>query len=107
MKLFKLPTDFFENEKIKALRCNKDGNIATLIFIMLICSAVKSNANGKVMLTNSIPYDEKMLASIFNFSIKVIADCVELLIKFEFILKQDEFIVVKDINSFNGYRKKV
>lgn len=44
MQHIKLPIHFFEDDKLKAVRAQKDGDTVILLYTMLITVAVKSNA---------------------------------------------------------------
>lgn len=72
MNFVKLPISFFDGDKLKAIRSQKDGDNVILLYIMLIITAVKSNANGQLILCDSIPYDDKMLSGILNLPLAVV-----------------------------------
>lgn len=57
----------FDNRKIKHLRRLPDGDNIVLIWVMLLTIAGRCNANGRVFLTEDIPYTSKMLAEELNF----------------------------------------
>lgn len=82
MTHIKLPIHFFEDDKLKAARAQKDGDTVILLYTMLITVAVKSNANGWLMLCNGIPYDEKSLSGILNLKEPIVKDGLELLVRF-------------------------
>lgn len=82
MTHIKLPIHFFEDDKLKAVRAQKDGDTVILLYTMLITVAVKSNANGKFMLCENIPYDEKILSGILNLKEPIVKDGLELLVRF-------------------------
>jgi len=62
MKWIKLETDIFDNLKIKHLRRHARGNEMVLLWIMLLSLAGKCSYQGKIYLTEEIPYTEAMLA---------------------------------------------
>ena len=67
VKWVKITTDMFDNRKIKHLRRLPDGNSIVLIWVMLITTAGRCNANGMIFLTEDIPYTPKMLADELDF----------------------------------------
>lgn len=67
VKWVKITTDMFDNRKIKYLRKLPDGNNIVLIWVMLLTMAGRCNANGKIFLTENIPYSPKILADELDF----------------------------------------
>ena len=66
IKWVKLHTNMFQNSKLKHLRSLPEGDKLALIWIMLLATAGRCNANGWVFLTENIPYTPKMLAKEFD-----------------------------------------
>lgn len=64
---FKLNMDIFGNRKIKFLRRLPDGDSVALFWIVLLAEARRCNSDGKIFLTESIPYTPDMLAEDFCF----------------------------------------
>ena len=64
--------DLFQNPKIIQLRSLKGGDKYILIWIMLLVLAGRSNRSGRLMLTDNIPYDIKMLSRELGFSAKTL-----------------------------------
>ncbi|MBR6745056.1 MAG: phage replisome organizer N-terminal domain-containing protein, partial [Clostridia bacterium] len=56
VKWVKIMTDIFDNRKIKHLRRLPNGDLIVLIWIMLLTLAGRCNADGRLFLTESIPY---------------------------------------------------
>ena len=67
IKWVKISTDMFDNRKIKHLRRLPQGNDLALIWVMLLSTAGRCNAGGKVFLTETIPYSPSMLAAELDF----------------------------------------
>ena len=82
MRHIKLPVHFFEDDRLKAIRAQKDGDTVTLLYTMLITVAVKSDAEGRLMLCEGIPYDDKTLSGILNLPLAVVKNGLELLVRF-------------------------
>ena len=89
MRYIKLPVHFFEDDKLKAIRSQKEGDTVTLMYTMLITVAVKSDAGGRLMLCEGIPYDEKILSGILGFPLSIIKNGLELLTKFGLLTVTD------------------
>ena len=67
VKWVKITTDIFDNRKIKHLRRLENGDCLALIWVMLITTAGRSNANGCLYLTEGMPYNAAMLADELGF----------------------------------------
>lgn len=63
----KITTDMFNNRKIRHLRKLPEGNNIVLIWVMLLTMAGRCNADGRIYLTENIPYTPKMLADELDF----------------------------------------
>lgn len=63
----KITTDMFDNRKIRHLRKLPEGNNIVLIWVMLLTMAGRCNADGRIYLTENIPYTPKMLADELDF----------------------------------------
>jgi predicted phage replisome organizer len=108
MRHIKLPVHFFEDDKLKAIRSQKDGDSVILLYTMLITIAVKSNDKGRLMLCEGIPYDEKILSGILNLPLAVVKNGLELLTKFGLLtvtesifslVNYDEYADIKTIKE--------
>jgi predicted phage replisome organizer len=62
----KLSIGLFDDEKIKIIESMPDKDSLLIIWIKLLIQAGKSNSGGYIRLTETIPYTEEMLASIFG-----------------------------------------
>jgi len=82
MRHIKLPLHFFEDDRIKAIRAQKDGDSVILLYTMLIAVAAKSDADGRLMLCEGIPYDDKILSGILNLPLPIVKSGLELLVRF-------------------------
>ena len=82
MRYIKLPVHFFEDDRLKAIRSQKDGDSVILLYTMLITVAVKSDAGGRLMLCEGIPYDEKILSGILGMNATIVKNGLDLLVRF-------------------------
>jgi len=89
MRHIKLPIHFFEDDKLKAIRAQKDGDSVILLYTMLITVAVKSDANGQLMLCEGIPYDDKILSGILNLNAAIVKNGLGLLVRFGLLTIED------------------
>lgn len=67
IRWIKITTDMFDNRKIRHLRKLPEGNNIVLIWVMLLTMAGRCNADGRIYLTENIPYTPKMLADELDF----------------------------------------
>ena len=109
MTKIQLPVSFFENDKLKAIRSQKDGDSVILLFIMLITVAVKSDCEGQLMLCEGVPYDEKILSGILNMPLPIVKSGMELLIKFGLLSIEKDIISLANYSEFtetSGRKKR-
>ena len=66
VKWIKLTTGMFDDEKIKLISDLPEADAIQLIWIRLLVLAGKVNDNGKIYLSENIPYTDEMLAAIFG-----------------------------------------
>lgn len=89
IKWVKITTDIFDNRKIKHLRHLPDGNAFTLIWVMMLTTAGRCNAGGRLFLTESIPYTADMLASEFGFEESLVESALKLFRQLNMIAKEN------------------
>ncbi len=68
----KLRTEMFDDDKIKIVQAMPEGDSLIVIWIRMLILAEASNAEGCLMISDSLPYSEEMLATVFNKSLSVI-----------------------------------
>lgn len=66
VKWIKIVTDIFDDEKILLIESLPEADSIIVIWFKLLCLAGKQNNSGVFIMNNSIPYTEKMLATIFR-----------------------------------------
>ena len=66
VKWIKITTDVFDDEKILLIESLPEADSIIVIWFKLLCLAGKQNNSGVFMMGNSIPYTDKMLATIFR-----------------------------------------
>lgn len=94
VKWIKLTIDMFSNRKIKHLRKLPEGNSIVLIWVMLLTMAGRCNADGKIFLTEKIPYTPKMLADELEFEESTVHLALNALEQFEMIVMDDGYLSI-------------
>ena len=61
VKWIKLDVGVFDNRKVKQIRALPEGDSLLVIWIQLLCLAGTINDNGRIYLTEEIPYTDQML----------------------------------------------
>lgn len=72
VKWIKLTTDMFDNPKIKYLRSLPDGDRLLLVWVAVLTMAGRCNANGMLILSDTIPYSADMIANEFDFDLNTV-----------------------------------
>ena len=66
VKWIKITTDIFDDEKIILIESLPDAYAIITVWFKLLCLAGKQNNSGVFLMSNRIPYTDKMLATIFR-----------------------------------------
>ena len=85
-----LPTDFFETGNIRALCMKKGGEEALIVYLHLLCMAVKQDREGRLMLYGNIPLDNTTIARLMYKTEKSIETSMKLLMDFHLISRSNE-----------------
>jgi predicted phage replisome organizer len=91
---FKLDMDIFSNRKIKYLRRLPGGNDIALFWVALLSEARRCNSDGKVFLTESIPYTPDMLAEEFCFDETIVDYAIDKFKQLDMIHINNGFITI-------------
>lgn len=91
---FKLDMDIFSNRKIKYLRRLPDGDRIVLFWVALLAEARRCNSDGRVFLTESIPYTPDMLAEEFDFDGNIVNYALDTFSKLDMIHTNNGFITI-------------
>lgn len=70
LQWLKLSTDFFDNNKIKLLESEKDGDTIIRVWIQLLITAMKSNYQGRLSITEDKPMTADDISKIMGKSEK-------------------------------------
>ena len=85
-----LPIDFFETGNIRALCMKKGGEEALIVYLHLLCMAIKQDRDGKLMLYGNIPLDDETIARLMYKTEKAVETCMKLLMDFHLISRSNE-----------------
>ncbi len=89
----KLSTNIFDNQKIKFIRAQQNGDTVTLFWIWLISRAGVINDQGRVYFTPSKPYTPKTLAMLTVFPENIVSEALEIFQELDMIeVDEDGYI---------------
>lgn len=101
VRWIKLTTGMFDDEKIRLIESMPEPDAILIIWIKLIIQAGKTNAGGYIFLSESIPYTDEMLSTIFNRPVNTIRLALRVLQDFEMITINGSGIF---INAFEKHQ---
>ncbi len=81
----KLKTSMFDDEKIQLIEAMPEADAILVIWIKLLVLAGRTNSNGYILLTESIPYSGEMLSTIFRRPLQIIKFALKILMDFGMI----------------------
>ena len=90
VKWIKITVNMFDDEKIRFIETLPDGDTIIVIWLKILTIAGRSNKDGFIMLTDSIPYTEEMLRSYLNRKETIIKLALETFKKLGMIEVVDE-----------------
>ena len=93
VKWIKITTDMFDHCKIKYLRRLPEGNSIVLIWVMLLTMAGRCNDNGRIWLTENIPYTPKLLADELDFEESTVVLSLEALSRLNMIRTEQDHVI--------------
>lgn len=97
VKWIKLSTQMFEDEKIRLIEQMPEADTILIIWVKLLSQAGKTNANGYIYLSETIPYTDEMLATIFNRPLGTVRMALEVFKQFGMIeIDNDSFINISN-----------
>ena len=97
----KLKETFFDDDRVKILESSEKGVFYSNLLLKLYLKALKQN--GKLMVTEAIPYDAKMISQVTNLDIDTVRVGLKVLEQMNFIEVIDNgAIYILDIQHFIG-----
>jgi predicted phage replisome organizer len=70
IRWIKLDINILDDEKIKIIRSHPDGNSIVVLWIGLLCLAMKSQRPGIIEISNALPYTIEDISQLFNIEKK-------------------------------------
>lgn len=107
VKWIKLATDIFDDEKIKIIESLPKADTLLVIWFKLLCLAGKQN-NGGVFCLGSVPYTEKMFATILGRPLNTVKTAFEVFENFGMIERIDGTVTIPNWEkhqSLDAYEK--
>jgi predicted phage replisome organizer len=92
VKWIKITTDMFDDEKIRLIESIPEGDAILVTWIKLLTLAGKTNDNGTIYLTETIPYTEDMLSTICRRPLQIIRLALQTFEKLEMIAIENGII---------------
>jgi predicted phage replisome organizer len=94
VKWIKIVTDIFDDEKILLIENMPDGDCIIVLWFKLLCLAGKQNNGGVFILTDTIPYTDEMLATIFRRPVNTVRLALEVFERFGMIERIENVITI-------------
>ena len=91
LQWLKLSTNFFDNNKIKLLESERDGDTLIRVWIQLLTIAMKCNYQGRLSITEDKPMTVDEFSKIMGKSRKKITKCLEKFEELKMIIIEDNF----------------
>ena len=105
LQWLKLSTDFFDNNKIKLLESEKDGDTIIRVWIQLLITAMKSNYQGRLSITEDKPMTADDISKIMGKSEKKIIKYLEKFEELKMIIIEDNFYKIKNWSKYQSADK--
>lgn len=105
LKWIKLTTDMFDNPKIKYIRNLPDGDRVLLVWVAILTMAGRCNANGMLILADTIPYTPKMIADEYGFDHAVVEYAVNVFLKLNMLADQDGSLEIPGWSEYQSIDK--
>jgi len=98
----KVYTDIFDNEKMKKLLRNRDGDTYFRVWIQLLTLAAKSNQHGAILLGENIPMSKEDLAKVMHKTLNKLEKIIQDLYELDMIIIEKETICIKNWNMYQS-----
>jgi len=98
----KVYTDIFDNEKMKKLLRNRDGDTYFRVWIQLLTLAAKSNQHGAILLGENIPMSKEDLAKVMHKTLNKLEKIIQDLYKLDMIIVEKDTICIKNWDMYQS-----
>ena len=105
LQWLKLSTNFFDNNKVKLLESEKDGDTLIRVWIQLLTIAMKCNYQGRLSITEEKPMTVDEFSKIMGKSKKKITKCLEKFEELKMIIIEDNFYKIKNWSKYQSADK--
>ena len=105
LQWLKLSTNFFDNNKIKLLESEGDGDTLIRVWIQLLTTAMKCNYQGRLEITEDKPMTVDEFSKIMGKSRKKITKCLEKFEELKMIIIEDNFYKIKNWSKYQSADK--
>lgn len=105
LQWLKLSTDFFDNNKIKLLESERDGDTLIRVWIQLLTIAMKCNYQGRLSITEDKPMTANDISKIMGKSEKKITKYLEKFEELKMIIIEDNFYKIKNWSKYQSADK--
>lgn len=109
VKWIKITTDIFDDEKILILESLPESDSIIVIWFKLLCLAGKTNNSGIFLMSNSIPYTDNMLATIFRRKETTVKMALDVFEQFGMIERVEGVVTIPNWNkhqTLDAYERK-
>lgn len=96
---------FFDNNKIKLLESERDGDTLIRVWIQLLTIAMKCNYQGRLSVTEDKPMTVDEFSKIMGKSKKKITKCLEKFEELKMIIIEDNFYKIKNWSKYQSADK--
>lgn len=97
----KLKKDFFKRHDVKIIEGMENGKDYVLFYLKLLCESL--DHNGNLRFSDTIPYNESMLASITGTNIDVVRSAMKVLVGLNLIeIFDDQTIFMREVEKMTG-----
>ena len=105
LQWLKLSTNFFDNNKIKLLESERDGDTLIRVWIQLLTITMKCNYQGRLAITEDKPMTVDEFSKIMGKSRKKITKCLEKFEELKMIIIEDNFYKIKNWSKYQSADK--
>ena len=98
----KVYTDIFDNEKMKKLLRNRNGDTYFRVWIQLLTLAAKSNQHGAILLGENIPMSKEDLAKVMHKTLNKLDKIIQDLHKLDMIIVEKDTICIKNWDMYQS-----
>jgi len=102
VKWIKLSTGLFDDEKIKLIKKMPDGATVLIVWMQLLIEAGKKNDGGYVHLSHDVPYNDEMLATVFDHPLQSIRLAIQTFEMFKMIEKKNGHIYITNWDKYQN-----